>query len=118
MLNNSRNQIFQYNGSPISFQKGDSVMVNATEMAKPFGKRPAKWLELPSTKEFLVALTEVRKSDFALIQTDKGGINSVSESNFGLGIKITKLGNGAERKDPYYELTKKGYLQKIYVFVW
>lgn len=50
-------------------------MVNATEMAKPFGKRPAKWLELPSTKEFLVALTEVRKSDFALIQTDKGGIN-------------------------------------------
>ncbi len=25
----SNNQIFQYNGSPITFQKGDSVMVNA-----------------------------------------------------------------------------------------
>lgn len=35
----NENQIFQYNGSPITFQKGDSVMVNATEMAKPFGKR-------------------------------------------------------------------------------
>lgn len=33
----SNNQIFQYNGSPITFQKGDSVMVNATQMAKPFG---------------------------------------------------------------------------------
>ena len=50
-------------------------MVNATEMAKSFGKRPAKWLELPSTKEFLAALTDVRKSDFALIQTEKGGID-------------------------------------------
>lgn len=34
------NQIFQYNGSSITFQKGDNVMVNATEMAKPFNKRP------------------------------------------------------------------------------
>jgi hypothetical protein len=31
-------------------------------MAKPFGKRPSKWLELPSTKDFLKALSEVRKS--------------------------------------------------------
>ena len=31
-------QIFHYNGSPVTFQKGNSVMVNATEMAKPFGK--------------------------------------------------------------------------------
>ena len=26
------NQIFQYNGSPITFYKDDNVMVNATEM--------------------------------------------------------------------------------------
>lgn len=67
--------IFSYNGSSVSFFNGKNVMVNATEMAKVFGKRPAKWLELPSTKEFLSALVDVRKSDFALIQTDKGGIN-------------------------------------------
>lgn len=70
-----KDKIFFYKGSPITFQKGNGVMVNATEMAKPFGKRPVKWLELPSTKEFLAALTEVRKSDIALVQTDKGGVN-------------------------------------------
>ena len=68
-------KFFSYNGSSISFFNGKNVMVNATEMARAFGKRPAKWLELPSTKEFLSVLTDVRKSDFALIQTDKGGIN-------------------------------------------
>lgn len=67
--------IFSYNGSNISFFNGKNVMVNATEMAKAFDKRPAKWLELPSTKEFLAALTAIRKSDTALIQTNSGGIN-------------------------------------------
>ena len=50
-------------------------MLNATEMAKPVGKKPANWLALPSTKEFLTTLSDVRKSDFAMIQTDKGGIS-------------------------------------------
>ncbi|EFA42904.1 KilA-N domain protein [Hallella bergensis DSM 17361] len=67
--------VYDYKGSKISFANGKNVMVNATEMAKSFDKRPAKWLELPSTKEFLSTLTDVRKSDFALIQTEKGGIN-------------------------------------------
>lgn len=64
---------FQYNGSDITFNSGQSVMVNATQMAKPFGKRPAKWLELPSTKEFLAKLAEVRKSDIGFVRTEKGG---------------------------------------------
>ena len=59
MLGTSR-QIFQYNGSPITFRLGDSVMVNATEMAKPFGKRPVDYLRLPSTLELIAAI--VRKS--------------------------------------------------------
>lgn len=58
-----KNEIFNYNGNPITFQIGEATMVNATEMAKPFAKRPAKWLELPSTKEFLSALQTIRKSD-------------------------------------------------------
>ena len=69
-------QKFDYNGSPISFANGDSVMVNATQMAKKFGKRPIDWLNLPSTKEFLNELTEVRKSNFGEIQlvtTKRGG---------------------------------------------
>lgn len=67
--------VYDYKGSKISFANGKNVMVNATEMAKSFDKRPAKWLELPSTKEFLAALTAIRKSDTALIQTSSGGIN-------------------------------------------
>lgn len=63
--------VFQYNSTPITFAKGDSLMVNATEMAKPFGKKPAKWLELPSTRDFLSALQTVRKSD-SLIKTVEG----------------------------------------------
>lgn len=34
----------------------------------------------------------------------------VRERNFALTFKITKLPNGAERKDPYYNLTPKGVL--------
>jgi len=67
--------VYDYKGSKISFANGENVMVNATEMAKPFDKRPAKWLELPSAKDFLSALTAIRKSDTALIQTNSGGIN-------------------------------------------
>lgn len=67
---------FIYKGSagndyPIRFQTGDSIMINATEMAKPFGKRPVNWLELPSTRLFLTSLQKVRKSDH-LIQTVSG----------------------------------------------
>ncbi len=50
-------------------------MVNATQMTRPFGKRPGKWLELPSTKEFLSVLTAIRFSDSDIIQTRCGGIN-------------------------------------------
>lgn len=34
----------------------------------------------------------------------------VNESNFGLILRISKLGNGRERNDPYYQLTPKGCL--------
>lgn len=51
------NQIFQYNGSPITFLKGDSVMVNATEMAKPFGKRCNDFLSTKQTNELINSLS-------------------------------------------------------------
>lgn len=68
---NMNSQIFQYNGNPITFQIGDTTMVNATQMAKSFNKRPGKWLELPTTKEFLNELGAIRKSD-RLIETING----------------------------------------------
>lgn len=73
----SNNQIFQYNWSPITFQKGDSVMVNATQMAKPFGKSPKDFLKTDQTKTYIESLSEVRKihsSDLVrVIYGDNGG---------------------------------------------
>lgn len=55
-------QIFNYNNSPVSFSMDDSgVMINATTMAKPFGKRAKDFLKTAQTQEFLATLSEVLK---------------------------------------------------------
>ena len=47
-------------------------MVNATQLAKPFGKRPANWLRLSSTKRFLLELGEMKNIPVAeLVQRTK-----------------------------------------------
>mgnify|MGYP001093514518 FL=1 len=70
------NQIFQYNGSPITFQKGDNVMVNATQMAKSFGKEPKFWLMNQFTTDYLNELSKVRNLTLTdLVQVTKGGNN-------------------------------------------
>ncbi len=56
-------KVFAYNGTNVTFaKKGQLVMVNATQMAKPFGdsKRAKNWLALKSTDEFLSVLSEGR----------------------------------------------------------
>lgn len=64
--------VFNYNGGNVTFKTEDGVVyVNATEMSKQFGKRPSKWLELPSAKEFLSTLQTIRKSD-SLVKTIEG----------------------------------------------
>ena len=52
---------FDYNGSQISFICGDNVMVNATQMAKPFGKVPKDWLRTKQTHDFISTLSAVRQ---------------------------------------------------------
>ncbi|MBS4056534.1 MAG: phage antirepressor KilAC domain-containing protein [Bacteroidales bacterium] len=66
--------LFNYNGFPVSFRSKDTeVMLNATQMASAFRKRPGKWLELPSTEQFLLRLEAIRKTDrLKLIQTING----------------------------------------------
>lgn len=71
--------IFNYNNSPISFQKGENIMINATEMAKPFGKRTNDWLSNKQTQEFLNELSSVRQipvtgnSATTLVKVVQGG---------------------------------------------
>lgn len=71
-------QVFQYEGNDVAFDVGNGhQMVNATQMAKKFGKKPIEFLRLPSTKAFVESLekTEVGKSHFAT----KGGDLSKNE---------------------------------------
>jgi phage antirepressor YoqD-like protein len=45
-------EVFNYHGNGVTFKKvGDNIMVNATEMAKPFGKLVADYLRLKATTE-------------------------------------------------------------------
>ena len=70
-------QIFEYNGNSISFGKEGNVMINATEMAKPFGKSPKDFLKTEQTKVYIGTLGEVKKilsSDLVrVIYGDNGG---------------------------------------------
>lgn len=69
-------QIFNYNGNGVTFRKGDSVMVNATEMAKPFGKRPNDFLSAKSTQELISSLSaKTGISATALVVVNQGGNN-------------------------------------------
>lgn len=68
-------QIFNYNGNNITFQigKGD-VMVNATEMAKSFSKRPADFLQNQQTKNFIKEYSVTRNTVTAdLVKVVQGG---------------------------------------------
>lgn len=53
-------QIFDYEGSQITFRNGENVMVNATEMAKPFGKYAKDWLRNTQAQEFIKGLSDMR----------------------------------------------------------
>ncbi len=77
--------IFNYEGKNINFkeEKG-SVLMNATQMAKVFGKTPKDWLRLQTTKEFLNVLKDSQRADVPfelfeqgkqLIQVVHGGKN-------------------------------------------
>lgn len=67
-------QILRYNDNPITFRIiGGELMVDATRMAKPFGKRPSLWLRLPVTRKFIRIIQREKKHP---IVTSKGGRNN------------------------------------------
>nr|DAE30202.1 MAG TPA: KilA protein [virus sp. ct5rm7] len=54
-------QTFHYNDQPVTFGIGArQVMVNASEMARPFRKQPSDWMRLKQTEEFIASLSAVR----------------------------------------------------------
>ncbi|NGM63552.1 phage antirepressor protein [Sphingobacterium sp. SGG-5] len=81
---NQLTKLFSYNGNEVTFRNADGIAyVNATEMAKPFGKHAWKWLELPSTIEFLKALSENRSlAKNQLVISVKGGNDPSKRGNW------------------------------------
>ncbi len=66
-------QVFSYNGSNVTFSNENGIWVNATEMAKPFGKEAEHWLVNQTTKDFIEELANVRNLTFAdLVQVKQG----------------------------------------------
>lgn len=62
MKNNTETAVVrEYDGYDITFLTGSNVMVNATEMAKPFGKTTKDWLRTNSSQEFIASLSAVRQ---------------------------------------------------------
>jgi len=62
MNNEVISKAFAYNGTNITFARKDGLtMVNATQMAKRFGKRPVDWIKTDSSKRFINTLSEVKK---------------------------------------------------------
>lgn len=55
------NKVFKYNGFDITFLLGnDDMMVNATEMAKPFGKLAKDFFRTEYIKEFCKTLCKAK----------------------------------------------------------
>lgn len=74
---------FDYEGSPIGFVTGETVMVNATQMAKKFGKSARHWLNNQQTNEFLKELSELRNLNSAdLVQIRKGGTDLTAQGTW------------------------------------
>ena len=69
---------YAYQGSEVTFSKGDNVMVNATQMAKAFGKQPNDWLKTEQAQRMIEAIAKTNifgLADNQLVITIKGGNN-------------------------------------------
>ena len=65
-------------GASINFlTENRKVMVNATEMAKPFGKQVSDWLRLPSFVQFIDNLEAVRKSHRSELVNQVNGVGTL-----------------------------------------
>ena len=52
---------------------GDNVMVNATQMAKAFGKQPNDWLKTEQAQRMIEAISNRQKCTFADLQVVRNG---------------------------------------------
>lgn len=74
---NQLTKLFSYNGNEVTFRNSDGVAyVNATQMAKYFGKQPKDWLRLQGSADFMNALVDARQISLAEMVTVQNGIGT------------------------------------------
>lgn len=107
--------IFKYENTKVTFlAEGRNVMVNATEMAKPFGrqKKPSYWLHTNQAKDFVKALSKSRIIDLAdLLKVTYGGKSPGTWMNEDLALEFARWLSpefGIWCNDKIKELLKKG----------
>lgn len=72
---------FEFNNQEVDFEQNDqTLMVNATQMAKIFGKLVAHFMENDSTKKFISACLNNRNSDYLNVKTEEDLITSTQKS--------------------------------------
>jgi len=86
---------FDYEGQKISFEFADgNKMINATEMAKPFGKPVANFLRLDETKQYLQLLEErysdlnIARKSREVLRVVKGGDAKAGEQGTWMDEKL------------------------------
>lgn len=108
-------EVFNYNDNPVSFYKKEGVVyMNATEMAKPFGrnKRAQFYLNNASTKEFMEELSKARNLALDdLVQISHGGERPGTWLHEDLALDFSQWLSAAFRlwcNDRIKELLQKG----------
>ncbi len=77
---------FDYEGTPISFEFSDgNKMINATEMARPFGKPVGNFLRLKETREYIVILEE----RYSHLNIGRDALRVVKGGDVGEGLQGT-----------------------------
>ncbi|MBK5213385.1 MAG: KilA-N domain-containing protein [Flavobacteriaceae bacterium] len=74
---NEQFSVLQYHGSNVAFEEiNGRMMVNATQMAKPFGKTPKDWLRTQQAKDLLNVVSKRHICPLDDLQIVKhGGVN-------------------------------------------
>jgi hypothetical protein len=64
-------KVYEYNKHSIGFNTEEGIMINATQMAKPFEKKAAHFLRMEQTQEFIEVLEsklKLRNSTFKIVK--------------------------------------------------
>ncbi len=80
---------FNYDGQAVRFNSDG--WINATDVAKRYGKRPVDWLKQDDTKQYLAALGEALNCDpESLLETKRGRYQSGTWLHPKLGVAFAR----------------------------